>query len=44
MIPWRSGKEILVHDFEQIVNDPEVKIVVEVMGGTVLPILLQKST
>ena len=22
------------HDFEQIVNDPEVKIVVEVMGGT----------
>ena len=27
-------EEILVHDFEQIVNDPEVKIVVEVMGGT----------
>ena len=29
-----SGVEkILVHDYEQIVNDPDVKIVVEVMGG-----------
>lgn len=27
-------QEILVHDYEQIVNDPEVEIVVEVMGGT----------
>ena len=27
-------QEILVHDYEQIINDPEVEIVVEVMGGT----------
>ena len=26
-------EEVLVHDYEQIVNDPEVDIVVEVMGG-----------
>lgn len=26
-------EKILVHDYEQIVNDPEVDIVVEVMGG-----------
>ena len=32
--PGDPVEEILVHDFEQIVNDPEVKIVVEVMGGT----------
>ena len=32
--PGDPIEEILVHDFEQIVNDPEVKIVVEVMGGT----------
>lgn len=32
--PGNPVEEILVHDFEQIVNDPEVKIVVEVMGGT----------
>ena len=31
--PGDPVEEILVHDFEQIVNDPEVKIVVEVMGG-----------
>ena len=37
--PGDPVEEILVHDFEQIVNDPEVKIVVEVMGG----ILLQKE-
>ncbi len=33
-LPGDPVEEILVHDFEQIVNDPEVKIVVEVMGGT----------
>jgi len=27
-------QEILVHDYEQIINDPEIEIVVEVMGGT----------
>ena len=32
--PGDPVEEILVDDFEQIVNDPEVKIVVEVMGGT----------
>ena len=32
--PGNPVEEILVHDFEQIVNDPEVDIVVEVMGGT----------
>ena len=31
--PGNPVEEILVHDFEQIVNDPEVDIVVEVMGG-----------
>ena len=31
--PGDPVEEILVHDFEQIVNDPEVDIVVEVMGG-----------
>ena len=31
--PGNPVEEILVHDFEQIVNDPEVEIVVEVMGG-----------
>ena len=32
--PGDPVEEVLVHDFEQIVNDPEVDIVVEVMGGT----------
>ena len=32
--PGDPVEEILVHDFEQIINDPEVAIVVEVMGGT----------
>ena len=31
--PGDPVQEILVHDYEQIVNDPEVDIVVEVMGG-----------
>ncbi|MDD3278836.1 MAG: homoserine dehydrogenase [Lachnospiraceae bacterium] len=31
--PGDPVEEVLVHDFETIVNDPEVKIVVEVMGG-----------
>ena len=31
--PGSSVEKILVHDYEQIVNDPDVKIVVEVMGG-----------
>lgn len=32
--PGDPVEEILVHDYEQIVNDPEVEVVVEVMGGT----------
>lgn len=32
--PGDPVQEILVHDYEVIVNDPEVDIVVEVMGGT----------
>ncbi len=31
--PGDPVEEILVHDYEQIVNDPQVQIVVEVMGG-----------
>lgn len=31
--PGDPVQKILVHDYEEIVNDPEVKIVVEVMGG-----------
>lgn len=31
--PGTSVEKLIVHDFEQIVNDEEVKIVVEVMGG-----------
>lgn len=31
--PGDPVQEILVHDFETIVNDPEIRIVVEVMGG-----------
>ena len=31
--PGSSIEKILVHDYEQIVSDPDVKIVVEVMGG-----------
>ncbi|MCR5266893.1 MAG: homoserine dehydrogenase [Lachnospiraceae bacterium] len=31
--PGDPVQEILVHDFDVILNDPEVKIVVEVMGG-----------
>ena len=31
--PGDPVEEVLVHDFEIIVNDPEVDIVVEVMGG-----------
>ena len=32
--PGDPVEEILVHDYARIVNDPEVDIVVEVMGGT----------
>ena len=32
--PGDPVEKILVHDYETIVNDPEVDIVVEVMGGT----------
>ncbi len=32
--PGDPVEEILVHDFNQILEDPEVQIVVEVMGGT----------
>ena len=31
--PGDPIESVLVHDFETIVNDPEVKVVVEVMGG-----------
>ena len=31
--PGQPVEKVLVHDYEQIVNDPEVDIVVEVMGG-----------
>ena len=31
--PGDPVQEILVHDFEAIINDPEVDIIVEVMGG-----------
>ena len=31
--PGDPVEEVLVHDYEVIVNDPEVDIVVEVMGG-----------
>ena len=31
--PGDLVESVLVHDFETIVNDPEVKVVVEVMGG-----------
>lgn len=31
--PGEPVQEILVHDFETIINDPEVDIIVEVMGG-----------
>ena len=31
--PGDPLESVLVHDFETIVNDPEVKVVVEVMGG-----------
>lgn len=31
--PGDRVEKILVHDFDIILNDPEVKIVVEVMGG-----------
>lgn len=31
--PGDPVEKILIHDFEEIVNDPEVEIVVEVMGG-----------
>ena len=31
--PGTPVEKLIVHDFEQIVNDDEVKIVVEVMGG-----------
>lgn len=31
--PGDPVEKVLVHDYEQIINDPEVDIVVEVMGG-----------
>lgn len=31
--PGDPVEEVLVHDFSQIVNDPEVGVVIEVMGG-----------
>lgn len=32
--PGTPVEHLIVHDFEQILNDEEVKVVVEVMGGT----------
>lgn len=32
--PGDPNQDKIVHDYEEIVNDPEVQIVVEVMGGT----------
>ena len=31
--PGSPIEKLIVHDFEEIVNDEEVKVVVEVMGG-----------
>lgn len=31
--PGDPVQEVITHDFEEIVNDEEVQIVVEVMGG-----------
>jgi homoserine dehydrogenase len=31
--PGDPAEHLIIHDFEQIVNDPEVRIVVETMGG-----------
>ena len=31
--PGTLAEKLIVHDFEQIVNDEEIKVVVEVMGG-----------
>ena len=31
--PGQPVEEVLVHNFDQIVNDPEVEIIVETMGG-----------
>lgn len=31
--PGDPVQEILVHDFETIINDPEIQIIIEVMGG-----------
>lgn len=31
--PGDPVQEVLVHDYETIINDPDVKIIVEVMGG-----------
>ena len=32
--PGDPVQEKIVHDYEVIINDPEIKVVVEVMGGT----------
>ena len=32
--PGDPVQEKIVHDFETVINDPEIKIIVEVMGGT----------
>ena len=32
-LPGDPVQEVITHDFEEIVNDEEVQIVVEVMGG-----------
>src|SRR5699024_7166515 len=31
--PGQPVEKVLVHDYETIVNDPEIQVVVEVMGG-----------
>ena len=39
--PGDPVEKVLVHDYNVIVNDPEVKIIVEVMGG-IKPYLQQR--
>ena len=40
--PGDPIQEKIVHDYQVILDDPEIKIVVEVMGGVNQPTLLSK--
>ena len=42
--PGTPAEHLIVHDFDQIVNDEEVKIVVEVMGGIELAYTFVKKS